>query len=989
MLSRGNSEASARLRRAKSAASIKTRHSLSFEPSPSDPSVARDQALAAASHAFGRAGGHEFSYKLAHERGSQSGTPKPDQALNHSRSIRFAGPTASSAQGTAITTRAVLSSYLHPRTHPESSQAGLRRQNSSMQADAGFVTALPSPGGYVETRVASQPSSYRKLRKSKSMFNSRDLSKAFSSTGLHSTAFRTRGKSQSAGEGPGQVQNQIGSRLGHPFTFLRSQAGQASCQDKIGRAAQEEAVILARDQFLRGIDRSSLDEKQWSQDAAARRSQKTFKKTVRTSSSSYCGSAVEFPEFLSNDLSERRSVGGRARAISSSFKNRLKRVFNLSSAKERTLPIQHLQATRPHFGGAPAPCDELGTQSQRAESPNLGRSDGGSSQQDVFLHMPPRQVSLMRTTYDTDNDIEIEDERSRVTSWANSTAANTITSRENSGRKRLSIIQESAIVPSRLGSLRHIGTRKADISASYSQPCKNSLYTKLQQRLSKSQSTSQLDPSLSNGPDTCKTAKADLETPSFDNSEISKAPNHGVGDQHGTCLSTNSRLTQVPALEVDKQCPAQKIPEVMQAQAMVEEGKASAPKGPLRESKSMFFPQSTYIERSKTSPFQKAMQSSSHPERKALADVTYLPSEIHNRSAPLLGPCSSRDGSVSRSESIYSRTSSGDTPQQCNDPEPTRMEKGTIGYTTSVSPDIALEFEKDLLGFATGNARPANTLDLQKKTLKRNVLLNPGDKVRSQIDSTYLKRMTGHKREHAQIDGDDTDIGRLQAPNSLLNQSSNTAIDLDIRSSLRPTSSQRMIDRFPLMSINTQNNVNHMCPTSISKVTRDAAAVGVQLPSTQTDEGRENLRPKRSTASSTSPSSNMKAYSNPHSKSKDRGSGLRDNPQSGLLWPFSTPASHSLSSPERIARLRRMYSSNTIGSPILARHIEPSARLQEFEYNRDNEDRPVEGEDIPDGRGDIPCDCTDIIPDSQKMVDTFLSNRRQSRGDNVLDTVFI
>ncbi|KAI4166693.1 MAG: hypothetical protein LQ343_007830 [Gyalolechia ehrenbergii] len=984
MLSRGNSEASARLRRAKSSASIKTRHSLSFEPCISDPSVARDQALAAASHAFGHAAGPESSYKAARERTPQSSIPKPDRALNHSQSIRFAGPTALSARGIPITTRAAPASHPDPKTHLGSFQAGLRRHNSSIQGDGEFMTALPSYGQYVETRVASQPSSYRKLRRSKSMFNSQDLSKMFPSTGLHPTAFRTRGNSQPAVERPSQALNHAGLRLGRPFTFLRPQAEQTPCQAVIGKSAQEEAVTLARDQYLYGMNRLNVDEKQWVGNAAIRRrSQKTFRKTVRTSSTNSFGSAVESPESLVNDWSGRRGVGGRARALSSSFKNRLKRVFNRSSAEEGTLPIQHLQASRPHFGGTTAPLETSETRSQRAESPHFSTPDCSSSRQE-FVNVPSRQGSLARSTHSADKDIDIDDKRSRVTSWTNSTAANTIAAHQNPGRKRLSIIQENGIVPSRLGSLRPSANLQAKVSAFHGQPRKSSLYAKLQQRMSKSHSISHLDAPLVDGPDTSNTAKENSEMPRSSHLRLSSVPKHFTGDQ-----SEMRTLTHISALENGEHCSAPESVGIMQSQVKAEGVSGSTPKGPLRESKSMFFPQSTHIERSRTSPFRQAMQSNSLLEQKIVASVTYSPYDRHEGAAPLFASYGKRDGSVARSESIYSRTSSGDTPQPCKVPKSLRIENEGDSHTTSVSPVAALEIGDDSVRSTPEKSQAADILDLQERISKQCLSSESGDPLLGRTDGAHSKKRTGHKREHAQFDGEDTDRGRLQAPNSLLKGPSSAPIGLDIRSSLRLTPSQPMIDRFPLMSINTQKNANYRSPASLSKVTRDAGETGIHQPSNQIDTGRENVRPKRSTASLSSPSSNLKAYGNPHGESKDRGTRLHDNPQNGSLWPVSTPVSHSRSSPERIARLRRMYSSNTLGSPSHGRNIESSTRLQKLVHNRENKDRPSQGVDVPDVKGDTPGDCIDITPDSRKMVDTFLSNRRQARGDDVFETVFI
>ena len=992
MLSRGNSEASARLRRAKSSSSIKTRRSLLFEPHTQDSSAAKGHALAAASHAFGRATTSDLGTNALQEVASQQKTLDPERHLSRSRSIRFAGPNAVPTRELPITVRAAPTSLIDFESRPRSFHTDLRRNNSSIQGDDGFITALPSHGEYVETRVASQPSSYRRLRKSKSMFSARASSTKSSNT-LRAIALDARANAGSAAARPRQAQVHAGSRLGRSFSFLGPYPEHISSDVTNGTAIQNEAVGLARDQYLRQLERQRIDGAQGvgGRSPTRQQPQKTFRKTVRTSSSHSHGSAVDTSGSLWKERHEQQGVSGKARAISLSFKNRLRRVFNKSSEVEGTLPVQHLQATRPHFGGT-TPLASSRTQHQASDSLIHSTPDHDSSRQGDVLHGPGRRGSIVNSFRSADSDLDIDERTSRVTSWTNSTAADTINTLKGSERKRLSIIQENGTVEPRLGSLRRSATLQLDASGYRSQPRKSSLYAKLQQRMGRSNSVSRTHPSDIVVGDTSNIYKENLSVSFCDHSETNPIRKHRATEEDGVRPSTPIHPAQSSALEAVDPSSTPQTAEAMQKEVKIDEASNASSKRPLRESTSMFFPQSTRIERSRISPFREAMRSNGHMEQMGITNATYSSFEGREGASSMSAKNRTRDRSVARSESIYSRTSSGDSPQHHQN------FKSLTGIVDAVGSQVApllseSNFEaRELVAEPTCSKALAtdSSVEVQSLASEQQPPLVIERSPHFKTGRSGPSKRTGHKREQAQIDGDDVNIGKLQLSASMFNGHSFSPVSLDVRSSFKNTSFQPMNDRFPLMSINAQTNLNHherRAPANSSEAARYVSGTGDYQKSVKVEKTGENVRPKVSAANLIPPSSDLKAF--PKMIERQNEKIEPHDTQKGSLRPTSTPISHSRSSPERIARLRRMYSNQNLGSPAPRKQFEASPKMQQYaSYQQDRSIQGFEPDVIGLSEG-FPDSHNESVLHSRKMVDTFLSNRRQSQGDDMEHTVFI
>ena len=169
MLSHG-SNASARLHRAKSSSSTRPRHPTSSESSTAYVEEAHYEALAAASHAFGQA--HERVSLLQNTQHhlhchSESSETMEDGGLQlgRQRSVRFSGPTAVTANARSITRRQPPAE-LNPKIYSQARKPPCR--NDQVQSIEDYVTALPEAE---ESDIVTVQSSYRKLKKSKSLWS--------------------------------------------------------------------------------------------------------------------------------------------------------------------------------------------------------------------------------------------------------------------------------------------------------------------------------------------------------------------------------------------------------------------------------------------------------------------------------------------------------------------------------------------------------------------------------------------------------------------------------------------------------------------------------------------------------------------------------------------------------------------------------------------------------------------------------------------------
>lgn len=311
-----------------------------------------------------------------------------------------------------------------------------------------------------EDDVASMPSSFRRLRKTRSMFTSRTMlrnsqdSPLFAATTTPTagpTTLRPRFSFLNRKENEPTSSNAT-LRAPKSMSFLRHRKDRVSTsmadQDPnydsspimTGLPAEHSlrSRILPRPSMFFGVKGSKLSP--------------NMRKTLRKSTSNAVLPASETANSIS--MSAQGSLRVKARKISSSIKSRFKNLFINSSEDDVKFPAQQIEAQRSHvadlfdvnhFGPAASEIGRIHVH----ENSSLARV----SSRIPVLHAVPSCERLRSRSGSIDSfkgeDRKASDERSRVTSWA-STEANTIVAhraQEDSelwDKQRLSVITENA-----------------------------------------------------------------------------------------------------------------------------------------------------------------------------------------------------------------------------------------------------------------------------------------------------------------------------------------------------------------------------------------------------------------------------------------------------------------------------------------------------------------------------------------------------------------
>ena len=386
-----------RLRRSKSVRSLrKSRQSSSGESF--DAEVGRQHALAAASLAMRR----------SLERSSTESHASQDRWKDSED--RYPQKRHSIADG------------LHKEKQSPSPPPPPTRAPPPRPRDAYPAAALPSISEFygLDGRNSSLPSSYRRLRKSRSMFSTRQRSSrpayALSSSESHPQTTADRLQSACTPQSHGSLQRSM--------SFLR--AGHQSGNKISLRHAQshDTAIQLARAQFQQSPTSHDTRTRHSSFSLiASKRGHRSFRKSFRAISTSM----VEATTPPTSDLSTTVPSHKRTRAISSSIKKGLKRVLGLRADgfdKENVpvsppLPqrwVQQLSSSASGMGDYP---ESVGARSPHPRSPARTKPSSAS----------------------------VASSRSRVTSWADSTVANTITTRLTGHHGHMSVIDEASGLP--------------------------------------------------------------------------------------------------------------------------------------------------------------------------------------------------------------------------------------------------------------------------------------------------------------------------------------------------------------------------------------------------------------------------------------------------------------------------------------------------------------------------------------------------------------
>ncbi|TGJ87929.1 hypothetical protein E0Z10_g870 [Xylaria hypoxylon] len=456
---RRNSTNPRRLDRRKSTTSVKSVH-LEYIP----PETAERDARVAAAQAFARARERSTTdSNLPLWPPPRSPYPKArpdDPPLHRQQSIRFVQPRPFHPAPNNIMAQDTPPSCISHDPNHHVANVEVDPRPSSSAAASGMVYATKGAAGdYINTLftsdeyytpeddIASMPSSYRRLRKSRSMFTNRPTA----TISEHSNLSKS---SASANQLPFPAnsyfrpyrgdENVPPRRLKTPrsMSFLRE------FRDSIVPAFRSEddatpftpmnGYIGSRDgpkYSIRPKSSKFFRAKTTSQD-------RVFRKSMRDASNSTVS--------INGTTTKSGSLRYRARKVSQGFKHKLKNLFGLGKddGDDARLPLQHIDAQRSHifgWGDLQHETDDELLCIAPADRGALSRVASGIPS----LHAVPsyRQLRSRQGSLDSlRSEHKASDERSRVTSWSNSDANTVITHsscREERERKRLSIINEN------------------------------------------------------------------------------------------------------------------------------------------------------------------------------------------------------------------------------------------------------------------------------------------------------------------------------------------------------------------------------------------------------------------------------------------------------------------------------------------------------------------------------------------------------------------
>ncbi|KAH8749435.1 hypothetical protein BGZ57DRAFT_776032 [Hyaloscypha finlandica] len=468
MLRRNNSS---RLSRRKSTSSVHSKHE------SIDPAVARQHAHTAATLAFARAQerssadvGHSGSnlhnnMAFVPERqphSQQTNSANGGHVIKRQHSVRFAGPHAvqrrqsigsraaqcpsQESRSTNLRPIAMTTNAAVPAAYrPPSRSSSIGKASMSKATTENLLSVAPYVEYYNnEEDAPSTPSSYRRLRRSKSMFSPLKAPSVFYTNGTPDrpeSSYIGRQNSLSHSKTPQSPPRQAALRAPKSMSFLRG-----------GRAIFErndEAVQMARDRFFHETAQQRLREQpSFLFRSKAQRQEKPFRKSVRSSSGNSYGAPVSSGTQAHPSTESGLKVA--ARRASKTIKSKLRRVFGRSKDESVAVPNQQVDARETHvrqyngdpdtvhqeFSDIPHP-DEAAISRVASRVPSLHNAN--SNQQ---LRSHAGSVRSIRSSKSGQSD-----DKSRVTSW-NSTGVNTMVSQTprpylDREQQRLSIINET------------------------------------------------------------------------------------------------------------------------------------------------------------------------------------------------------------------------------------------------------------------------------------------------------------------------------------------------------------------------------------------------------------------------------------------------------------------------------------------------------------------------------------------------------------------
>lgn len=742
----------------------------------------------------------ELAFRLAQERTSSMENSKAPNNMSQStrqegaaglartHSIRFAGPSAVKTGGVSITCRTAPTIQEDVKPAHESPSVLGRHMLNEFKA----LTTPAEQSEYVEENIASQPSSYRKLRKAQSMYNPGEANSLnFTEHGLRIGGRPNRRSAQSSMSREGSSQ-QLERGLRRSFSFLRGATDRLSTE-KDSHKVNDAAIQIARDQFREQIEGQRQKSSPTFLDSRKeRRVPKPFRRTVRSNATNKYGNAVQSPS--TQDLANKpKGFNERARGASQTLRRAIRKVFGRSPSKDNLLPAQQLSAENPHYGSSedqeamkfcyppiPSPDVDLLRRVDSRETIRCGRIES------------PLDRHSARSLRSVASEDGLGYEGSRVTSWTASTAANTINGLQGGKPKRLSVIKEDG--PSHQpSSPDYIANDRVNTYAAFCRPARfestdptaaRRVFSALRREIqsnSPQHSTGNPTPRGEEASDSINERSLSGASLSADGNDRSVRVFGKSRDQLSSPFprkfegGTTQRMNQQdiafqqsikscssPDLTgVDYKMFAERTPQQI---AEMNEAGPSSQKGSLREVNGGFSPSNVRIERKATSPYKFITHSFVTDSANASINGEALDNGQHLQ----------RTGSASLSASIYSRTSGGHSLPDIGSSSsltPYSKRDNQIGPLASVHYDLQEPANRSYSG-TSGTRMSSNSSGQWKTHLASDTSYweenQPFD---DEVCVTPPIGRSGHKRENAQYDGDDVAFNALTPKITLPKQS--------------------------------------------------------------------------------------------------------------------------------------------------------------------------------------------------------------------------
>ncbi|KAI0597280.1 hypothetical protein F4775DRAFT_602871 [Biscogniauxia sp. FL1348] len=328
-------------------------------------------------------------------------------------------------------------------SRPGSSASAAGMVSAAKGAAGDYINALITGEEYYtpEDNVASEPSSYRRIRKSRSMFTSSERSRI---SGYQTDSQVSTTVSNASIPKADENIPPAGLKAPKSMSFLRGRQDQTLqfSDDDGGIPIMSPTKDLVRStnnrgNFLKSQSSLLFRPKQSNPD-------KTFRKSMRDTSDSTISTTGK--------VSKEGSLRSKARKVSQNFKHKLKNFFALGKGDgdEDAFPPQQIEARKYHNADLESqeydPNEDIQLEVPTDECA-LSRVTSGVP----YLHAVPSCQQLRSRQGSVESlrsERKASDERSRVTSWTNSDTNTLNTMGSNRGeweRQRLSVIKENGM----------------------------------------------------------------------------------------------------------------------------------------------------------------------------------------------------------------------------------------------------------------------------------------------------------------------------------------------------------------------------------------------------------------------------------------------------------------------------------------------------------------------------------------------------------------